>query len=105
MAFVIRAKVPQGASGGPVVDRDGSLVGMIVGYDPDSPGRSIIVANSEIDAFLAANGVRLDDAPIPPRHPAVIERMLLDASALVQCVPGPQRRTGAIGRSARPGAR
>jgi S1-C subfamily serine protease len=86
-AFVIRAHVPPGASGGLVVTQTGSLVGMIVGYDTDSPGLAIVVANTEIDRFLAAHGISLYHAPVASRHTAAIERHLLSASVVVQCVP------------------
>jgi S1-C subfamily serine protease len=86
-AFVIRAEVPRGASGGLVIDRSGGLLGMIVGYDTDSPDLGIVVANSEIENFLAANGVRLNKLSAPARRPPAVERLIQGVSALVQCTP------------------
>ena len=89
-AFLIRTRVLAGASGGLVVDKTGGLLGMILGYDTDYPDFGIVVANSEIDRFMAANAVPLSHAPVRPGNSAAVERRLIETSALVQCAPEPE---------------
>jgi hypothetical protein len=85
--LVIQAPVPEGASGGPVLDADGSLVGMMIGYYTDRPDLGVLVSSADINAFLAARGLAL------PRGPAVgspvpnLSHILMRISALIQCMP------------------
>ena len=86
-AFVIHAKVFQGTSGGLVLDEHGSLVGMVVGYYADRRNLAVVVSNIAIADFLAAQGVRLSPPQTQGGPPPPVDRLLLGASALVQCTP------------------
>jgi S1-C subfamily serine protease len=91
--LVIRADVPEGASGGPVLDADGSLVGMMIGYYTDQPNLGVVVSSVGIDAFLAAHGLALARGPGNAGAARSPRDLLLKISALVQCVPTQARKT------------
>src|SRR5215469_6221632 len=57
--FVIHAKIPDGASGGSVVDADGSLIGMVIGYYADRPDLGVVRSLPDIADFLWRHGARL----------------------------------------------
>ena len=97
--FVIRAKMPKGTSGSLVLDRNGSLVGMVVGYYTDRPDFGVIVANAGIAAFLAALGVRLSRPSASARPQLGVDHLLRGASALVQCVVLHKDKAAASGSS------
>jgi S1-C subfamily serine protease len=85
--LVIQARVPEGASGGPVLVADGSLVGMMIGYYTDRPDLGVVVPSADIDAFLGVHGLALQrSSAIAGAIPSPRD-MLLKMSALVQCVP------------------
>jgi Trypsin-like peptidase domain len=93
--LVIRARVPEGASGGPVLDADGSLVGMMIGYYTEQPNLGVAVSSVNLDAFLAPRGLALARGPAAPAAAPSPRSLLLKISALVQCVaPQACRRTG-----------
>jgi hypothetical protein len=87
--LVIRAHVPEGASGAPVLDADGSLVGMIIGYFTERPNLGVVVPSADIGAFLAAHGLVLTRSRAITSVPSGPDDLLLKISALVQCVPPP----------------
>jgi hypothetical protein len=87
--LVIRARVPEGASGAPVLDADGSLVGMIIGYFTERPNLGVVVPSADIDAFLAAHGLVLTRGGAITGVASSPDDLLLKISALVQCVPPP----------------
>jgi S1-C subfamily serine protease len=86
-AFMLRARVLPGASGGPIVDEGGALVGLVTGFDTDRPGLTVVVANSEAASFMAANDAPLAAVATRPRKRAAVEHLLTIATALVQCAP------------------
>lgn len=90
--FVVRASVPNGASGGLVVDRDGAMVGMVIGYYTDSPGFGVVIPGLEIDRFLATHGVQLGRKSVRATPRSSDERILFGASVLVECEPGSSER-------------
>jgi S1-C subfamily serine protease len=57
--FVVRANLHQGTSGGPVLDANGSLIGMVIGYYSDQTELGVILPSTVIDSFLQIHGVTL----------------------------------------------
>jgi Trypsin-like peptidase domain len=82
--FLIRAKIPPGASGGPVVDERGTLIGMVVGYYTDRPDLGVIASNRAIGDFLAERRIRLQHTPARTSFVS-IDQLLRGATVLVQC--------------------
>jgi len=91
--LVIQARVPEGASGAPVLDADGSLVGMVIGYFTERPNLGVVVPSADIGAFLAANGLVLTRGRAITGVASSPHDLLLKISALVQCVPPPASKT------------
>ena len=85
--FLIHARVPDGASGGSVVDANGSLIGMIIGYYVDQPDLGVVISIGEIADFLGQHGVWLVRSAPLDAGPERLNDLLVDMSALVQCVP------------------
>jgi S1-C subfamily serine protease len=85
--LVIQAHVPEGASGGPVLLSDGSLVGMAIGYYTDRPDLGVAVPSADIDVFLGAHNLALVRGPAIAGAVTSPRDILLRISALVQCVP------------------
>jgi S1-C subfamily serine protease len=83
--LVIQARVPEGASGGPVLVADGSLVGMAIGYYTDRPDLGVVVPSADIDAFLGAHRLALVRGRAIAGAVASPREILLRISALVQC--------------------
>jgi hypothetical protein len=85
--LVIRAQLQKGSGGGPVLDRNGALLGMVIGRDEARPELGVVLPSATIASFLAAHGVslppkRTKDAIVP-----IPEDFLARVSALVQCMP------------------
>ncbi|MFI4985854.1 MAG: serine protease [Alphaproteobacteria bacterium] len=79
------ATLHEGNSGGPIVDEEGVLQGVVIGRYTAQPNVSVAVAAQDIKEFLSANRVHYTIG-IPPRgvrddRDALVRRM----SALVQC--------------------
>jgi S1-C subfamily serine protease len=91
--LVIQARVPEGASGGPVLDADGSLVGMMIGYYTERPNLGVVVSTGDIDTFLAAHGLALVRGPEIAGAAPSPRDVLLKISALIQCLPPPSIKT------------
>ena len=89
--LLMRAKLREGNSGGPVIDASGSLIGVVRGRDAQEPELGAATPNEAVGWFLSRNGVT----------PAVSEGgqskiisptdLLKQIAVLVQCVPGHQR--------------
>ena len=85
--FVIHAKIPDGASGGSVVDADGSLIGMVIGYYADRPDLGVVRSLPDIADFLWRHGARLGRGAAGEAGSAPLNDRLVAMSALVQCAP------------------
>ena len=84
--LVIQARVPEGASGGPVLVADGSLVGMVIGYYTDRPDLGVVLPSADIDAFLGEHSLALVRGRATAGAIRSPRDVLLRISALVQCV-------------------
>jgi len=83
--LVLHAALHEGNSGGPVVDAQGVLVGMIVGRYADKPDIGVAVPARDLAQFLDA---RSTAPPLPAAGSAAMvpDARLRQISALVQCV-------------------
>lgn len=82
--WAIHAPIRPGTSGGLVVDSDGSMLGMVIGYDTDRPSVGVILPAPVIAEFLAARGLHLGAGRSALLRGPVV-RYLLNVSVLVQC--------------------
>jgi len=83
--LVIEGTLHEGSSGGPVIGRDGTLEGMIIGADRSRPEHGVAVPADDIGEFLRAHGIAYRTAMAaraPAPEPA---RLLRRIAALVQC--------------------
>jgi S1-C subfamily serine protease len=79
--LVIRARLHSGNSGGALLAWNGALLGMIVGRDDENKDFGIAIPRDDIEAMLAAYGIRL-----PNRNVATDPRSALTTiSVLIQC--------------------
>jgi len=84
--LVIEAMLHEGSSGGPVIDRDGTLEGMIIGADPLRAEHGVAVPADDIGEFLRAHGIAYGTAAAPEAQAKGSAELLRRMSALVQCV-------------------
>lgn len=89
-ALIVRAALRPGDSGAPVIDRSGSLIGMVIGRLADHSDLGVVIPATEINRFLSRTGV----APLAPEaanraNPRAEDPSASAAriSALVQCRP------------------
>jgi serine protease Do len=86
--LLIRARLPEGNSGGPVIDANGVLLGMVTGRDAGQPELGVAIPAEAIDSFLGGRGISRTPS-IPSGSPPTNTADLLKAIAvLVQCAPG-----------------
>lgn len=83
--MVVHATLHEGNSGGPVVDAQGALLGMIVGRYEKKPELGVAVPAADLAVFVDANSPAPASAspPAPGTDPGV---RLREISVLVQCV-------------------
>jgi S1-C subfamily serine protease len=90
--LVIGTELPEGNSGGPVVDGNGALVGMVIGRYRDRPDRGVALPVEELARFAGKQGgVRAWKAAAAdpaPDQVAAVTAVLYSVSGLVQCSPG-----------------
>src|SRR5262249_969956 len=89
--FLIQARLREGNSGGPIVDADGTLMGMVTGRDTTRPELGIAIPAGASDTFLKPQGrarmrsARSGDLAAPAAN------RLKAVSVLVQCSPSASR--------------
>lgn len=86
--LLIRAKLLEGNSGGPVIDAAGSLVGVVRGRDADRPELGAATPIEAIDWFLSRNGIAPAVGEAELNQPVNSADMLKGIAVLVQCTPG-----------------
>jgi S1-C subfamily serine protease len=79
--LLIKARLHPGNSGGALLARDGSLLGMIVGRDEEHSEFGVAIPRDDIEALLGAYGIRLP-APTATTDPLTA---LTTISVLIQC--------------------
>ena len=97
--LLLKASLREGNSGGPVIDANGMLVGMVTGRDASRPELGVAVPADVIDTFLSRHGIARTPLLPPGDLPTVTADLLKTISVLVQCtpadrtgLPAPQRR-------------
>ncbi len=80
---IIRARLLQGESGGPVVGADGALLGMVIGRYIERPDLGIVLPTPTIEAFLAKHRLRLSPGPADGGPPP--SKLLAQMSVFIQC--------------------
>jgi S1-C subfamily serine protease len=92
--LLIRARLREGNSGGPVIDAHGSLIGLVTRRYTDQPDRAIVVPSAEIASLMSRQGFTLQmESPVadPRKRP---RDLLAEMTALVQCAPVSGGSTG-----------
>jgi len=84
-SLVIGADLPEGNSGGPVVDGNGTLVGMVIGRFREPPARGVALPVDELAKFAAKLGEMLTWKASVEGHIEAITTVLYGVSGLVQC--------------------
>jgi S1-C subfamily serine protease len=84
--LLIRADLREGNSGGPVIDADGALLGMVTGQDAERPNLGVAVPANVIAAFVSQHITRTGGTSREER-PINAADFLKAISVLVQCMP------------------
>jgi S1-C subfamily serine protease len=84
--LLIRADLHEGNSGGPVIDADDTLLGMVTGRDAERPELGVAVPAEVIAAFVTQYITRSGSAS-REEHPINTADFLRAISVLVQCMP------------------
>ena len=85
--LLIKARLRDGNSGGPVIDANGTLLGMVTGRDTNRPEIGVAIPTNAIDMFLSRYGIGPMPSASPLPHPKNPTDLLKAISALVQCAP------------------
>lgn len=85
--LLIEARFLEGNSGGPVIDGEGSVVGVVVGRDATRPDLGAARPSEAIEGLLSANGISLPVSLPEERPPIDTADLLKSISVLVQCTP------------------
>jgi len=80
---VILARLRAGESGGPVVNADGALLGMVIGRYTEDPDLGVLLPTPTLESFLARHGVRLSPGPVDGGPSP--QDLLAGMSVFVQC--------------------
>lgn len=88
--ITISAPVQPGASGAPVVNGRGDLLGVIIGRSAATDGIAVAVSSDAIAAFLHARGIAISARPSSMVGPADPRSALRQMALLVQCAPANQ---------------
>jgi S1-C subfamily serine protease len=90
---VIRLRLREGESGGPVINSRAELLGMAIGRYTDRPELGVLVPTRDIADFLRSQGVKLSPSSAAlGRDPRDV---LLAVAVLVQCLPPSDRQAQA----------
>jgi S1-C subfamily serine protease len=89
--LLIQARFLEGNSGGPVIDGEGSLLGVVVGRDATRPDLGAARPSEAIEGLLSANGVARPLSLPEARPPIDAAGLLRSISVLVQCAPAGHR--------------
>jgi S1-C subfamily serine protease len=84
--LLIRADLREGNSGGPVIDADDTLLGMVTGRDAERPELGVAVPANVIAAF-ATQYITRTGSTSRKEHPIDTADFLRAISVLVQCMP------------------
>jgi S1-C subfamily serine protease len=85
--LLIQAGLSEGNSGGPVIDANGTLLGMVAGRDTGRPELGVAIPAEAIDRFLGGLGIsRIPSIP-SGSQPTNTADLLKAMAVLVQCVP------------------
>jgi S1-C subfamily serine protease len=79
--LLIRARLHPGNSGGALLGRDGSLLGMIIGRDEEHSEFGVAIPRDDIEALLGAYGIQLAVRSAPTDARAALTTI----SVLIQC--------------------
>jgi S1-C subfamily serine protease len=85
--LLIKARIPEGNSGAPVIDANGALLGMVTGRDAGRPKIGVVIPTKSIDVFLSRQGITPMSNLPPVSRPINTADLLRATSALVQCAP------------------
>ena len=85
--ILVRARLHEGNSGGPVIDPRGSLIGMVIARLTDQPDHAVVVPGAEIRVLLNGLGVASSSEPMSVKRVVRPRDLLIAISALVQCAP------------------
>jgi S1-C subfamily serine protease len=83
--LVIRARLYEGNSGGPVIDTRGALQGMVIGRYVARPDLSVAVRSKEIAGFLKAHGIESMALQLKGQAGGSRREQLSTMASLVQC--------------------
>jgi S1-C subfamily serine protease len=83
--LVIGADLPEGNSGGPVVDGSGLLVGMVIGRFREPPARGVALPVEELAKFAAKLGAVETWKASAGGHVEAVTSVLYGVSGLIQC--------------------
>jgi S1-C subfamily serine protease len=97
---VISAQLQHGQSGGPVIDADGALFGMVIGRYTEASNRGVVLPVPEIETFLSEHGIQLAAGSVV--HDPSPRQFLKAIAVLVQCEPAADGQKKPGGRPAAP---
>jgi S1-C subfamily serine protease len=86
--LIIGVELPEGNSGGPVVDTSGTLVGMVIGRFREAPLRGVALPVDELAKFSARLGAVASWQASLGDPVEDVTSVLYGVSGLIQCVPG-----------------
>jgi S1-C subfamily serine protease len=83
--LLIRARLHEGNSGGPVIDSAGSLLGVVIGRDAAHPELGVATPSEAVEKFLYQYGIALTPSAPRMNEPVDPVSLLTPISVLVQC--------------------
>jgi S1-C subfamily serine protease len=83
--MIVLATLRPGNSGGPVIDRSGALVGMVIGRYAEHSNLAVIIPGRAIDRFLSLTGLSHLSGEMASARNGDPDKLIARISALVQC--------------------